>query len=74
MASLTDLLSAMQNGVQGINNLVSKIGTVFPQTTASSTVVPSSAGGISFSSSQPAAFMIVQSSSGGTFKMALYNQ
>lgn len=73
-SSLTDLLVTMQQGVQGINNLATQIKNTFPQATTSSTVVPSSVGGVSFTSSEPVAFLLVTLSSGVTVKIPYYNQ
>lgn len=69
---LSDILSALQNGVTGINNLTTAIGNVFPKTTASSSTV--SVGTVTFTSSQAAGFLIVQTSSGATVKVAYYPQ
>ena len=74
MASITDVFTALQNGVTGINNLAQIISKIFPQTTASSTSAPATVGTITFTSSEAALFMLVQSSSGATYKIALYNQ
>ena len=69
---LSDILAALQNGVSGINNLATAVGSVFPKTTASSSTV--TAGTITFTSSQAAGFIIVQTSSGATVKVAYYLQ
>ena len=71
-ASLDVILNTLQNGVTALNNLRTSINTVFPRTTASST--GATTGSVTFSSSQPAGFMIVQTSSGATVKIAYYNQ
>lgn len=71
MASLQDLLTAMQNGVQAINNLNTTLQTVFPRATALST--SATIGTITFTSSQAASFLTVETSSGATYKVALYN-
>jgi hypothetical protein len=71
MASLTDLLSAMQNGVVAIRQLNTTLGNVFPQQTALSTTA-ATAGTITFTSSQATAFLSVITSSGATLKVALY--
>lgn len=71
MASLQDLLTALQNGVQAINNLNTSLNNFFPQATSVSTSV--TAGTITFTSSQAAGFLIVETSSGASFKVALYN-
>ncbi len=67
----SDLLSAMQNGVQAMRSLNTTLGKVFPQATATSSITPA-AGALTFSSSQPAGFLSVVTSSGGTYKVALY--
>lgn len=69
--SLGDLLAAMQNGVTAINNLQTALESVFPQATAVSTTA-ATAGTITFTSSQAAAFLSVVSSSGATYKIPLY--
>jgi|GEM_PF-2745863 hypothetical protein len=74
MASLTDLLTAMQQGVTGLNNLTNTFKSFFPQATTSSTVAPSSVGAITFTSSQPVGFLLVTLSSGTTVKFPYYNQ
>jgi len=68
---LTELLTAMQNGVIAINELGTKLGNIFPQATALSTTA-AIAGTITFTSSQAVTFMTVQTSSGGTYKVPLY--
>jgi len=70
--TLTQILSAMQNGVQAINGLSTKLGNIFPQATATSTSAPT-AGAITFDSSQPAIFISVQTSSGGIYKIPGYS-
>lgn len=72
MAGLDDLLSAMKNGVIAINNLNATMNQIFPGATAVSTTAPSSVGAITFSSSQVKGFISVVTSSGATYKMALY--
>lgn len=69
--NLTQILSAIQNGVTAINNLATKLGNIFPQSTATSTTAPS-AGTVTFTSSQAATFILVQTSSGGTYKVPGY--
>lgn len=69
-----DLLQTLQQGVQAINNLTTKIGLVFPEVTASSTSAPSAAGAITYTSSLATGFMLVELSSGTTVKVPFYTQ
>lgn len=69
--SLTEILSAMQNGVTGINNLAARLSSIFPQTTATSTAAPTG-GTITFSSSRPKLFLTVTTSSGGVYQIPGY--
>lgn len=71
MISASDILSALQNGVQAINNLNTQLAKVFPQATAVSTTA-ATAGTVTFTSSNAAAFLSVVTSSGATYKVALY--
>lgn len=71
MASLADILTALQNGVTAIQGLNTTLSAVFPQATAVSTTA-ATAGAITFGSSQAAAFMSVVTSSGATYKVPLY--
>lgn len=70
-ASPTDLLSALLNGVSAINNLATKLGTTFLQASTVSTAAIS-AGTVVFSSSLSAASLLVTTSSGATYRLALY--
>lgn len=72
MASLTDLLSAMQQGVVAINELNITMQTIFPQATAYSTTA-ATAGTITFTSSQATGFVSILTSSGATVKVAVYS-
>lgn len=72
MASLSDLLSAMQNGVVAINSVAKQLSTVFPGATAVSTTTLSSAGGLTFSSSQAVGFISITTSSGYAAKVPIY--
>jgi hypothetical protein len=71
MASLTDILTSLQQGVQALNNLSTQIATTFPQAGALSTSAV--IGTATLTSSQPAAFLTVITSSGGTYKVPLFN-
>lgn len=72
MASLTDLLATMQNGVAAINELNTTLQTIFPQATAYSTTA-ATAGTITFTSSQATGFISIVTSSGATLKVAVYS-
>jgi hypothetical protein len=67
----TDILAALQNLVTATNALVTKLGNIFPQATATSSTAPT-VGTITFTSSQAANFLSVLTSSGGTYKVPLY--
>ena len=71
-ASLSDILSALQNGVNGLNALTKTISQVIPGATALSTTAPSSVGAITFTSSQPKGFISVITSSGYAGKLPIY--
>ena len=70
-ASLTEILAALQNGVTAINNLSIQLTTFFPQATSVST--SATAGTITYTSSQAAGWLTVVTSSGKSYKVALYN-
>lgn len=72
MASLSDLLSALQNGVVALRAVNTTLGNIFPQATSYSTTA-AVAGTISFTSSQAVGFISVVTSSGATLKVALYS-
>jgi len=72
MASITDLISALQNGVVALNSVNKTLAQVFPGATAVSTTAPSSVGAITFSSSQTKGYITVVTSSGFSGKIALY--
>lgn len=71
MASLTDLLTALNDGVVAINALKAQLALVFPQASSLSTTA-ATAGTITFTSSQAATFLSVQTSSGGIYHVPLY--
>jgi hypothetical protein len=71
MASLADILTSLQQGVQALNNLSTQIATTFPQAGALST--SATTGTATLTSSQPAAFLTVITSSGGTYKVPLFH-
>ena len=68
------ILQTLQQGVQGINNLTSKIASIFPQVTGSSTSAPATTGTITFTSSEATGFFLVTTSSGFTAKVPFYPQ
>jgi len=70
MSSLDIILTALQNGVEAIQGLNSRLATSFPPITTLSTSSPA-AGTLSYSSSLVTAFGLVQTSSGGTYRIAL---
>jgi len=72
-ASLTDLLSAMQNGVTAIQGLSTKLGTTFLQSgTVVSSAVATTGSTITFTSSQAAGFIAVTTSSGAAYYLPVY--
>lgn len=68
---LGDVLQSLQQGVQAINNLTIQIRATFPQVAALSS--SATVGTITFASSQPSQFLTVITSSGGSYKVPLYN-
>lgn len=70
--SLDMILTALQNGVVAISDLNTRLANIFPQTTATATTV-SSAGTITFTSSQANIFLTVTTSSGGVYKIPGYS-
>ena len=71
-ASLSDILSALQNGVRAINGLSTQLAQIFPQVTAYSTAA-AVAGTITFTSSQATGFILVETSSGAVLKIPGYS-
>lgn len=71
-ASLSDLYTAFQNGVQALRAINTTLGNVFPQATAYSTTA-ATAGTITFTSSQATGFISIVTSSGATVKIACYS-
>jgi hydroxymethylglutaryl-CoA reductase len=67
---LSDILSALQNGVTAIQALQRQLAVSFPSVTAPSSVAPA-VGTITYNSSQVAAFGLMQTSSGGVYRIAL---
>ncbi len=70
-SSLTDILTALTDGVQAINGLKAALQAVFPQAAATSTAA-ATAGTITYTSSQAAIFISVLTSSGGTYRIPGY--
>ncbi len=70
-SSLTDILTALTDGVQAINGLKAALQAVFPQASTTSTAA-ATAGTITYTSSQAAIFISVLTSSGGTYKIPGY--
>ena len=71
MAGPAEILAALNQGITAINNLTQQIKNTFPRVSATST--SATTGTISFNSSQPALFLSVTTSSGGTYKVPLFN-
>jgi hypothetical protein len=70
---LSDVLSAMQNGVNAIRDLTKTINGVFPHSGGVTATPPSSTPATTtFLSSQSQGFMSVVTSSGGTYFVPLY--
>lgn len=67
---LSEVLSALQNGVIAIQDLQKQIAVSFPPITALSSVAPT-AGTVTYNSSQVVAFGLFQTSSGGAYRIAL---
>jgi hypothetical protein len=67
---INDILAAMQNAVTAINGLNKTLQTLFPPITAPTSVAPAT-GAVTYNSSQVSAFGLVQTSSGGVFRIAL---
>lgn len=67
MASLTDILTTLQNGVVALQSVAKHTGLIFPQATATSTTTTTV-----FTSTSPSLFMTVQTSTGGQYIVPLY--
>lgn len=70
MAGLNDIWTALQNGVIALGEVRAQLATSFPPVTSPSTTAPAN-GTITFTSSLAAGFATIQTSSGGTYKIAL---
>ena len=71
-SSLGEILSTLQNGVSAIRDLKTALSNIFPQATSLSTTA-ATAGAITYTSSQAVAFLTVETSSGGIYKIPLYS-
>lgn len=71
MAALDTILATLQDGVRAINKLTLQLDTTFPPLTDPSSTVPA-VGTITFNSSQASAFGLVTTSSGASYRIALY--
>ncbi len=69
--SLTDVFSALQNGVVALRSIAKSISTSFPQVTGTSSTV--TVGTVVFNSSQAVGFITIVSTSGATLKIPYYN-
>ena len=73
MASIADILAAIQNGVTAINNLSQKLDTTFlQQGVIVSTAIATTGSTITFNSSQAAGFIAVTTSSGASYYLPAY--
>jgi hypothetical protein len=70
-SSITDLFSALQNGVVALGKIAKSISTSFPQVTGTST--SATTGSVTFNSSQPVGFITIVSTSGATQKIPYFN-
>jgi hypothetical protein len=70
--SLGEILATLQNGVSAVRDLKSALNNIFPQATAVSTSA-ATAGTVTFTSSQAVAFLTIETSSGGLYKVPLYS-
>lgn len=67
MANINDILSAIQNGVQAIQSLNSRLATTFlQQGTVISSAITTANSTVTFGSSQAAGFIAVTTSSGAS--------
>jgi hypothetical protein len=70
MASINDLLGAVQQAVTAINGITQQLNASFPPITSVSSKTPG-AGTLAYSSSLISAFGLVTTSSGGSYRIAL---
>lgn len=71
MFDFSTLVTAIQNGVQAVNKLVTTVGTVFPQQNGTSTTAT---GGAATLPANPVGFIIVTLPNGTTVKVPYYSQ
>lgn len=70
---LSDILSAMQNGVVAMRDLTSAVNTVFPHAGPVTAITPSSSlATTTFLSSQSRGFLSITTSSGGVYTVPIY--
>lgn len=69
MASLQDILLAINSLNQAVNNIGQQITPI----TSITSQAASSVGALSFTSSEPTTFLVVRTSSGGTYRVPGYN-
>ncbi len=68
--SITDVLVAIQNGVNALNKVAKALTSAFPQVTGTSSTA--TVGVLTFNSSQPTTFITIVSTSGSTLKIPAY--
>lgn len=72
LSQLTSIYNAIITGIQALNNLNQTLALVVPAQTVTISP-PSSVGALTFTSSEPTAFLILSTSSGGTYRVPAYN-
>lgn len=73
MASLDLILTALQNGVNAVQSLNSRLSTTFLQSgTVVSSAITTANSSITFTSSQAAGFLAVTTSSGAAYYFPIY--
>jgi hypothetical protein len=71
--SIQDILSALQNGVQAVNNLGTKLENTFlQQGVVVSSAIATAGSTVTFTSSQAAGFIAVTTSSGAAYYLPVY--
>lgn len=69
--SIADVVATLQNAVSAVNKLTFQLKTTFPPLTNPTSTAPAGSVPITYNSSQVAAFGLVTSSSGGSYRIAL---